>query len=71
MPTDTAVAQQANQEEFNPYVSMAKAFDTAADHLELNEGLRDVLRRPDRELTVALPVLMDDGSTRVFTGYRV
>ena len=50
---------------------MAKGFDTAAEILGLDEGLREVLRQPDRELKVALPILMDDGSTRVFTGYRV
>jgi glutamate dehydrogenase (NAD(P)+) len=58
-------------DEFNPFLSMAKGFDTAADHLGLDEGVREVLRRPDREMTVAIPVVMDDGSMRVFTGYRV
>ncbi len=59
------------QDEFNPFLSMAKGFDTAADHLGLDEGVREVLRRPDREMTVAIPVVMDDGKLRVFTGYRV
>jgi glutamate dehydrogenase (NAD(P)+) len=59
------------QDEFNPFLSMAKGFDTAADHLGLDEGVRDVLRRPDRELTVAIPVRKDDGKIQVFTGYRV
>jgi len=59
------------QDEFNPFLSMAKGFDTAADHLGLDEGVREVLRRPDRELTVAIPVVMDDGKLQVFTGYRV
>ncbi len=59
------------QDEFNPFLSMAKGFDTAADHLGLDEGVRDVLRRPDRELTVAIPVVKDDGKLQVFTGYRV
>jgi len=61
----------SQQDEFNPFLSMAKGFDTAADHLGLDEGVREVLRRPDREMTVAIPVLMDDGKLRVFTGYRV
>jgi len=59
------------QDEFNPFLSMAKGFDTAADHLGLDEGVREVLRRPARELTVAIPVVMDDGKLQVFTGYRV
>jgi glutamate dehydrogenase (NAD(P)+) len=50
---------------------MAKGFDTAAEHLGLDEGFREVLRRPDRELTVAIPITMDDRTLRVFTGYRV
>ncbi|HUR28271.1 MAG TPA: Glu/Leu/Phe/Val dehydrogenase [Planctomycetota bacterium] len=50
---------------------MAERFDVASDHLGLDKGLRDVLRTPDRELTVAIPIKMDDGTMRVFTGYRV
>src|SRR5512133_528079 len=46
-------------------------FDLAADRLNLDPGLRRVLREPRRELTVHFPVKMDDGSVRVFTGYRV
>jgi len=72
MATGTAVADtQATQDEFNPFLSMARGFDVAADHLDLDEGLREVLRQPGIELKVALPILMDDGSTKVFTGYRV
>jgi glutamate dehydrogenase (NAD(P)+) len=62
---------QAVQDEFNPFLSMARGFDTAADHLGLDEGTRQVLRLPDRELTVSIPVVMDDGTLRVFIGYRV
>jgi len=62
---------QAAADEFNPFLSMARGFDTAADHLGLDEGVRQVLRMPDRELTVAIPIVMDDGKMRVFTGYRV
>ena len=46
-------------------------FDTAADQLDLDPGLRRVLRVPQRELTVNFPVSMDDGHVEVFTGYRV
>ncbi len=63
---------QAEKDEFNPFRAMADRFDAAADHLQLDPGVRDVLRTPDRELTVAIPIYMDDGKTlRVFTGYRV
>jgi glutamate dehydrogenase (NAD(P)+) len=60
-----------NRDEFNPFHSMAHQFGLAADLLELDEGTRDVLRQPDRELTVTLPILKDDGNIEVFTGYRV
>ena len=46
-------------------------FDHAAEKLELDDGMRRVLRVPQRELTVNFPVTMDDGTVRVFTGHRV
>jgi glutamate dehydrogenase (NAD(P)+) len=55
----------------NPWSVAQQQFDLAADHLNLDPGLRRVLREPRRELTVHFPVHMDDGSVQVFTGYRV
>jgi glutamate dehydrogenase (NAD(P)+) len=46
-------------------------FDLAAARLNLDPGLRAVLREPRRALTVTFPVHMDDGSVKVFTGFRV
>jgi glutamate dehydrogenase (NAD(P)+) len=46
-------------------------FDAAADRLGLDPTLRAILRTPWRELTVRFPVALDDGTTQVFTGYRV
>ncbi len=46
-------------------------FDAAAEKLDLDEGMRRVLRVPKRELTVNFPVTMEDGHVEVFTGYRV
>ena len=46
-------------------------FESAADRLGLDDGLRGFLRAPKRELAVNFPVGMDDGSIRMFTGYRV
>jgi len=46
-------------------------FDAVAERMGLDEGLRQVLRTCKREFTVNFPVRMDNGSTRVFTGYRV
>jgi len=57
--------------EHNPFEQFKKRFDNAAKYLKLDPGLGDILKTPTRELTVAVPVLMDDGTFRVFTGYRV
>jgi len=48
-----------------------RQFDLVADHLQIPVSERERLKFPKRSLTVALPVHMDDGSTRVFSGYRV
>jgi glutamate dehydrogenase (NAD(P)+) len=46
-------------------------FDRAADVIGLSDEVRGILREVKRELTVHFPIRMDDGGTRVFTGYRV
>lgn len=46
-------------------------FDRAADRLRLDDGMRDLLMKPWRELTVSVPVRMDDGTLRVLDGYRI
>ncbi len=45
--------------------------DDVAQRLDLDPGIHAILRQPERELTVAVPVVMDDGQIEVFTGYRV
>ncbi len=55
----------------NAWAVAQQQFDLAAERLNLDAGMRAVLREPRRELTVHFPVHMDDGSVRVFTGYRV
>jgi len=55
----------------NPFEMAQTQFDEAAEHLDLEPAMREFLRWPQRELQVRLPVRMDDGSLRVFTGYRV
>ncbi len=55
----------------NPWAVAQQQFDLAAEHLKLDPGIRQVLREPRRALTVTFPVKMDDGTIRVFTGYRV
>jgi glutamate dehydrogenase (NAD(P)+) len=55
----------------NIWAVAQQQFDQAAEKLDLDPGLRRVLRVPKRELTVNFPVTMDDGHVEVFTGYRV
>jgi glutamate dehydrogenase (NAD(P)+) len=45
--------------------------DEVAARMKLDPGVHAILRQPERELTVAVPVVMDDGQIKVFTGYRV
>jgi glutamate dehydrogenase (NAD(P)+) len=45
--------------------------DDVADRLDLDPGIHAILRQPERELTVSVPVVMDDGRIEVFTGYRI
>jgi glutamate dehydrogenase (NAD(P)+) len=59
------------EHEINPWVSAAARFDEAANRLGLDDGLQKVLRTPTIELTVSIPVMLDDGRIEVFTGYRV
>jgi glutamate dehydrogenase (NAD(P)+) len=63
--------QQAAPATINPWQVAQQQFDLAAERLNLDPGLRRVLREPRRELIVHFPVKMDDGSVQVFTGYRV
>ncbi len=55
----------------NPYQMAVAQFDVAAEKLNLSEDMRQVLRFPKRELIVNFPVRMDNGSIRMFTGFRV
>jgi len=54
----------------DPYTMALAQFDAAADRLNLSPDTRAVLRIPERELIVHFPVRMDDGTLRIFTGYR-
>ncbi len=55
----------------NIWAVAQEQFDHAAEQLDLDPGLRRVLRVPQRELTVNFPVTMDDRHVEVFTGYRI
>jgi glutamate dehydrogenase (NAD(P)+) len=57
--------------EINPYEEMLSRLRRAADLLQLEDGLFKVLSLCEKQITVSLPVVMDDNSVEVFTGYRV
>jgi len=59
------------ERELNPWIAAETRFDLAAEKLGLDDGMRKVLRTPAREITVHIPVQLDDGRLEVFTGYRV
>lgn len=49
----------------------AQQFDRTADFLELTDDVRERCKWPKRVISVSIPIKMDDGSTEVFSGYRV
>src|SRR3989440_3168639 len=65
------MATAAPQEELNPFEIAKQQFDRAADYLELEQSLRNVLRSAKRQLIVSIAVKMDGGEVKVFEGYRV
>jgi len=56
---------------FNPFEMAQAQFDKVADFLDLDQATRDLLRNPMREYHFSIPVKMDDGTTKIFRGFRV
>ena len=61
----------AHDASFNPFQMARAQFDKSADQLNLDQGTRDLLRSPLREFHFSIPVRMDDGTVKVFEGFRV
>ncbi len=57
--------------EDNPFEAMMQRFDHAAQLLNLDTGLYKVLRNPEKQIIISIPVLRDSGEVEVYTGYRV
>jgi glutamate dehydrogenase (NAD(P)+) len=55
----------------NPFEAMMARFDRAAELLDLDPGIYKVLREPERQVIVAVPVQRDNAEIEVYTGYRV
>ena len=60
-----------NDTSYNAFKTAQKQFDNAAELLELEQATRDFLRVPMREYQFSIPIRMDDGSVKVFRGFRV
>jgi Glutamate dehydrogenase/leucine dehydrogenase len=67
----TTIERERHTEERSAYAIAIRQLEAAAHYLNLDRSLLEVLKHPRRELIVNFPVKMDDGSIRVFTGYRV
>ena len=62
---------QVSHQDSSVFGMAVQQFNAAADMLDLDDGIREILSTCKREFTVNFPVKMDDGGIRVFTGYRV
>src|SRR6478736_944793 len=69
-PYDRAV-MTACLEEVNPWEAQVARSDLAAKKLQLEDGLWKILREPNREIIVHIPVQLDNGRLETFTGFRV
>jgi hypothetical protein len=62
-------ATMAHQQSFNAFEMAQRQFDRVADILDLDQSTRELLRVPQREYHVSIPVRMDDGNVKVFRGF--
>lgn len=60
-----------SESSYNPFENAQAQFDKVAEFLELDNGMRELLRQPMKEMHFTVPVKMDDGSTKVFKAFRI
>ncbi len=65
------VAQEPNFGDDSPFEDMMARFDHAAELVSLDPGIYKVLRHPEKQIIVSIPIQLDTGDVEVFTGYRV
>jgi glutamate dehydrogenase/leucine dehydrogenase len=65
------IPKVAPREDLNPYRIAQMQFDMAAEFLKLDQGLRQMLRAPKRVMEVSIPIKLDNGQVKVFSGFRV
>jgi glutamate dehydrogenase (NAD(P)+) len=73
LPTDKIVRPDKDRflNEVNPFEAMMSRFDRAAELLDLEPGVYKILRHPEKQIIVSVPVQHDNGDVEVYTGYRV
>jgi len=73
LPKNTIVRPDKDTflDEENPFEAMMLRFDQAAELLDLEPGLYRVLRNPEKQIIISIPVMKDNGEVEVYTGYRV
>ena len=57
--------------DYNAFLEAQKQFDEVAEKINLEQSLRDLLRQPGKEFHITIPVKMDNGTTKIFNGYRI
>src|SRR5690606_25382050 len=67
--SEIPAAKQSSEND--PFEAMANRFDRAAALLDIEPGIARMLRAPEKQVTVSIPVQMDNGEVEVFTGHRV
>ncbi|TFH09431.1 MAG: Glu/Leu/Phe/Val dehydrogenase [Candidatus Atribacteria bacterium] len=65
------VSERIETTEINPYEMMLQQLDLVREYTDISDGIWQILRTPERTLEVSVPIVRDDGSIEVFTGYRV
>jgi glutamate dehydrogenase (NAD(P)+) len=73
LPTHKIVRPDKDRflDEVNPFEAMMSRFDRAAELLDLEPGIYRVLRNPEKQIIISIPIQLDSGDVEVFTGYRV
>jgi glutamate dehydrogenase (NAD(P)+) len=66
-----AIGLSGIAKEFNPFLIAQRQLDEAAEIMGLDPAVHELLRWPMRELHVTMPVRMDDGTVKIFHGFRV
>lgn len=71
MPEEYKEPAPYRRGEANPFESMMIRFDKACELYKLDQGLKNYLAAPVKQVTVSIPITMDNGKLEVFEGYRV